>query len=168
MFELLAYFDGLGKWRQQDRAKCVFRVSRVDKGGNKAKPLFDFECPCIDCHELCVASRGPNEKYRSTAMPGYEWRQVLRHDGSHLHGGKEPMWAQEPCRYCKSAFSSHAACTIPAQSATAAFLEMRLVAAGNFFQSLQWARKSNSHALSGCTLQDPDGGKSQSAAWRDS
>lgn len=32
MFELLAYFDSLGKWRQRDRAKCVFRVSCVERG----------------------------------------------------------------------------------------------------------------------------------------
>lgn len=58
---------------------------------------------------------------------------MLGHDGSHLHGGKEPMWVQEPCSYCKSAFSSHAACTLPARSATATFLKMCLLVAGEFF-----------------------------------
>lgn len=82
---------------------------------------------------------------------------MLGHERSDLHGGKEPMWVQEPCRYCKFAFSSRVARTFPAQSATAAFLEMRLVVAGDSFSLLSRARKINSHALSGCVLQDPDG-----------
>lgn len=144
-------------------------------GGSRGKPLpFLISNAHVSTVMSCLwPVEGQEERCRTTAMHCYDQKQLL---GSRRQGGqsltrREGADVGPKPLHCKSAFTSPC-CIFPPRPVcqrcvSGSLLGDHLVTTKKFPCSLIWVKKIISHASSSaCTVQDPDGGNSLSAACR--